>query len=142
MIVDRPITSPNDTETELKDFLFEELLRRANDTHGRPLASDGRYVCLLEEIATKYAQPSNLVGDTGFFNVSANDTVPVIENGRTVGEVFVRDVLDHSGIAVLEPASYSTAQYRFDPVWVHAYLVESRNQRHVPFLFQDRACGR
>jgi hypothetical protein len=140
MIVDRSVTHPDDTESELKDFLFEELLRRASNTHGRPLSGDVRYVRLLEEIAAKYAEPASLVDEEGFFNVSVNDTVPVIENGRRVGEVYVRDVLDHSGIAVLEPASYSTARYRFDPVWMHAYLVESRNQRRVPFLYQARTC--
>jgi hypothetical protein len=64
--------------------------------------------------------------------VGFNDTVPVEEDGRPVGEVFVRDVIDHSGIAILEPASFSTARYRFQPVWVHSHLVELHNQSLNP----------
>jgi hypothetical protein len=57
-----------------------------------------------------------------------------------LGKVLVRDVLDHSGIAYLEPASFSTPRYSFYPFWVHSHLVDLNNQR----LDEDhayRACN-
>jgi hypothetical protein len=131
MITDRAVTNPDDTEYELKSFLFDELLRRAASVHSRPPASDKQYRRLLEEIAVKYAA-ADQIDEAGFFNVAATDTVPLFQEDQPIGEVFVRDVLDHSGIAMLEPASHSTARYRFEPVWVHAHLVELRNQRLSP----------
>ncbi len=130
MITDRSSSSPDDREADLKAFLFDELLRRASNTHNRPLPSDSQYRRLLEEIAVLYAGEGKVDAE-GFFTVGFNDTVPVEEDGRPVGEVFVRDVLDHSGIAILEPASFSTARYRFEPVWIHSHLVELRNQRSI-----------
>jgi hypothetical protein len=127
MITDRSSSSPDDSEADLKEFLFEELLRRATNTHSRPLPSNVQYRRILEEIAVRYAAEEKL-DDEGFFTVGFNETVPVMEDGQSVGEVYVRDVLDHSGIAILEPASFSTARYRFEPVWVHSHLVELWNQ--------------
>jgi hypothetical protein len=129
MIMDRTSTNPDDTEAELKAFLFDELLRRAASTHGRPLSSDDQYLRLLEEIAVRYSSEEE-VDEIGFFSVGVNDTVEVKDdNGQVVGEVLARDVLDHSGIAFLEPASFSTPRYSFYPFWVHSHLVELNNQR-------------
>jgi hypothetical protein len=129
-LTDRAVTHPDEPERELKAFLFEELLRRGARVHGRPLATDEQYMQLLEEVAVQYAGKDQL-DEEGFFSVGASDTVEVTENGSVVGEVLVRRVLDHSGVAILKPASYSAPVYRFEPVWVHAYLVERRNERLV-----------
>jgi hypothetical protein len=106
-------------------------LRRASNIHRRPLPDNAQYRNILEEIAVLYAAEEK-VDDEGFFTVGFNETVPVMEDGRSVGEVYVRDVLDHSGIAILEPASFSTARYRFEPIWVHSHLVELYNQSSIP----------
>jgi hypothetical protein len=128
-IVDRSTFHPEDSEAELKSFLFDELLRRANETHGRPLASDDQYVRLLEEIAVVYGAEER-IDEKGFFDVGANETVAVRDgNGQIVGDVLVRDVLDHSGIAFLNPASYASPRYQFYPIWLHSHLVEMYNQR-------------
>lgn len=128
MITDRSNSSPEDSEAELKDFLLDALLRRASNTHNRPSSDDEQYRRLLEDIAVLYASEEK-IDEQGFFTVDFNDAVPVIDDGSPVGEVRVQDVLDHSGIATLDPASFSTARYRFDPVWIHAHLVELHNQR-------------
>jgi serine/threonine protein kinase len=128
MITDRSRAGVDDSEAELKEFLFDELLRRASNVHNRPLSNDLQYRRILEDIAVLYASEEK-VDDQGFFTVGLNDTVPVMEEEQIFGEVNVHDVLDHSGIAILEPASFSTARYRFEPVWVHSYLVELHNQR-------------
>lgn len=130
MITDRSSSSPDDSEADLKAFLFDELLRRASNTHNRPLSSVAQYRRLLEEIAILYASMEK-VDDEGFFTVGFNDTVPVEEDGRPVGEVYVREVLDHSGIAILEPASATAERYRFEPVWIHSHLVEQRFESSI-----------
>jgi hypothetical protein len=129
MIVGRTSNNPDDTEADLKAFLFEELLLRASNIHGRPLISDDQYLRILEEIATKYNSEEQM-DENGFFSVGASETVPVSDvSGQQVGEVLVRDVLDHSGISYLEPASFSSPRYSFYPFWIHSHLVELSNQR-------------
>jgi hypothetical protein len=131
MITDRSLNSTEDSDRELKSFLFNEMLRRASDVHGRPAAGDDQYQRILELIAVRYAG-EELVDDQGFFTVGFNDTVKVRNGVWSSREVLVRQVLDHSGIAIVEPASFSLLRYRFDPVWVHPFLVELRNQRVNP----------
>jgi hypothetical protein len=127
-IADRSNSNPDDSENEMKQFVFDELLRRATNVHGRPLPFDEQYKRILEDVAALYSADEEVDGQ-GFFTVDLDDTVQVMSNGESTGEVFVRDVLDHSGIAILEPASLSTARYRFEPVWVHSHLLEQLNQR-------------
>jgi tRNA A-37 threonylcarbamoyl transferase component Bud32 len=137
MISDRPSTSPNATGLELKDFLLSELLRRASEDLGRPDPDDEQYRRVLEQVASRYANP---LDDDGFFVVAGGDKVSVPSEGRDVDEVDVRAVLDHSGIAITIPESYSTARYRFEPVWVQAHLIELANQRKYP-RHQIRSCS-
>jgi hypothetical protein len=47
---------------------------------------------------------------------------------RKPGAVLMEEILDHSGIAKLDLSRYSTLRYRFEPIWIHAHLVELRNQ--------------
>ena len=129
MIAGRAENNPNDTEEELKIFLFEELLRRANEAHKRPPITDEQYLRILEEVAVKYNNEA-LLDENGFFDVRASDSVPVRDdNGREIGEVLVRNVLDHSGVAYLEPASFSSPRYSFYPIWIHTHLVQLNNLR-------------
>lgn len=85
----------------------------------------GVYGHVLEQIAVRYAEE---VDDEGFFLVGFEDNVSVPAGEGDV-TVRVRDVLDRSGIAYLDPVDFTTTRYRFDPFWVHAYLVEKWNQR-------------
>ncbi len=124
MISIRAIASPDDSEFELKEFLLSELLRRSTSMLGRPDPSDDQYQRILEQIASKYAYQ---LDDNGFFIVGVNDKISVTKDGQNIGAVNVRDVLDHSGIAITIPGSYSTARYRFEPVWVQAHLIELAN---------------
>jgi hypothetical protein len=131
IITDLSTSNANANELKLKAFIFDELLRRASNVHGRPLSSDDQYRRILEDIAVLYAT-DEVVDDQGFFTVDSDDTVQVMADGQSTGEVFVRDVLDHSGIAILKPASLSTTRYKFEPAWVHSHLIELRNQRELP----------
>jgi hypothetical protein len=119
-------------EQQIKVGLFDDILQRAASTHGRPDAGSalaGPYLRLLEDIAVRYID----VGDDGVFGVLAEDKMQVSDDaGNVLGEVRVRDVLDHGGVAFLTSAYASGTRYHFDPFWVHAHLVERYNLRTVP----------
>jgi hypothetical protein len=118
-------------EEALKSIVYDNLMERNNEVHGRPSASTPSYQHLMEEIAVRYL---DRVDQEGFFVVDFQDTVSLFDDtGKTlVGEVYVEDVLDRSGIAVLDPADTILTRYRFDPFWIHIHLVERWNVRHVP----------
>lgn len=117
-------------EEELKVAIFDDLLVRNADTHGRPGAGgdlDAPYRRALEEIAVQYVE----VDDDGTFTVRSDDNVDVVGTRGRLGSVRVRDVLDRSGVATLLSVNSVTTRYRFDPFWIHAHLVERRNLRLI-----------
>lgn len=128
------------SERSLKNNLLDDLLVRNADTHGRPGADsdlEGPYRRALEDIAAKYTH----VDTMGRFSVSLDDTVTAYdEEGESLGRLRVRSVLNRSGVALLTDPATATTRYRFDPFWLHAHLIERRNQR----LFEGakyRACN-
>jgi hypothetical protein len=120
------------TEPSLKAGLFDTMLQRAAQSKGRPEAADelgGAYLRLLEEIAVRYID----VSDAGVFSVLSEDKLELVDDsGDMLGEVRVRDVLNRSDLVLLTSATTSDGRYRFDPFWLHAHLVERRNQRTIP----------
>ena len=125
------------TAQSLKAALYDNLLERNYQTHGRPEHHQNGYEYALEEIATYYL---DRLDAQGFFAVDFSDTVQIIDDsGESIGEVRVRDVLDRSGVALLDPADVMSARYRFDPFWIHTYLVEQRNQR-LNQKYERRSC--
>jgi hypothetical protein len=128
--------NPDHTAASLRHQLYDNLLERNHLSHGRPRRHVSAYGRMLEEIAARYLDQ---VDDEGFFVVPFEDTVKVVDDSGEVIEVRVRDVLDRSGLAFLHPVSFMTARYRFEPFWVHAHLVERKNQRLVPG-YEYRTC--
>lgn len=125
----------DETEEELKADLFDDIVFRDSQTHGRP-GADGEqadaYRRVLEDIAARYAD----VNADGTFAVRSEDAVDVTnDDGSVIGRVRVRSVLNRGGVAFLTSASATATRYRFDPFWLHAHLIERRNQR----LEQDYA---
>ena len=120
------------SEQPLKTALFDDILQRAADSHGRPEAGDALgpvYLRLLEDIAARYVA----VGDDGSFEVASEDRQPVFDaGGALLGEVQVRQALNHAGIAYLQSVNALSARYRFDPFWIHGHLVERYDLRTVP----------
>jgi hypothetical protein len=51
----------------------------------------------------------------------------------------VRNVLNRGGVAFLTSALTTTTRYRFDPFWLHAHLIERRNQR-LDSEYEYRGC--
>ena len=130
VVVQHTAPGLDETEEDLKAGLFDDILLRNVQTHGRPGAGseyDSAYRRVLEAVAVRTAPD---VTDAGVFTVRAEDTVPVVDdNGEELGKVRIRDVLDRAGVSFLTSASTSTTRYRFDPFWLHAHLVERHNQR-------------
>jgi hypothetical protein len=118
------------SEEALRAKVYDNLVERNNEVHNRPSARTPSYQYLMEEIAVRY---KDRVDDEGFFVVDFQDRVPYYDNAleNEIGEVYVEDVLDRSGIAVLDPADAFLTRYRFDPFWIHKHLVEMRNQREI-----------
>jgi hypothetical protein len=119
------------TERALKTSVYNSLIERDRQVHGRGIAHPLSYQYLLEDIAARYLDQ---VDDEGFFVVNAGDTIQVYDDDRknVVGEVDVRTVLDRSGITRLRNPASTLARYRFDPFWIQAHLVEQRNQYFHP----------
>jgi hypothetical protein len=128
-----------DTEAEIKAAAYDSLLERNRQTHGRGDAYAASYQYLLEDIAARYLDQ---VDEDGFFVVDVQDRIEVLdERGeQVIGQVYVRDVLDRSGIATFERPESILTRYRFDPFWIHGHLVEMRNQRLDPGHVY-RTCG-
>jgi len=129
-VIEQTAVNRIDDEESLKVALFDDLLVRNADTHGRPGDGgelDGPYRRALEEIAVRYVD----VDDDGTFIVRSDDSVEVSGPEGDLGSVRVRDVLDRSGVATLQSVNSVTTRYRFDPFWLHAHLVERRNLRLV-----------
>jgi hypothetical protein len=112
---------------------------RDADSHSRPgteSSLNAAYRRALEEVAVRYAEEIN---DSGVFTVTSEDTVPVsADDGSLLGEVRVRTLLNHSGVAFLTTRA-TTTRYHFDPFWVHSHLIERYNQRHFP-RYAYRGC--
>lgn len=125
-------------EELLKAELFDDMVVRASDTHGRPKPGStlgGAYLRLLEDIAVRYAD----VGDDGQFSVRSEDTMEVWDDdGNSLGKVRVRDALNRAGVA-LHSLTNATARYQFDPFWVHGHLIERYNLRTDP-AYTYRTC--
>jgi hypothetical protein len=119
------------SEADLKAAAYDSLIERNRQTHGRGKAYPMSYQYLLEDIAARYLDQ---VDRDGFFVVDVQDRIEVYdESGKqAIGEVYVRDVLDRSGIATFERPESILTRYRFDPFWILAHLVEQRNQRRYP----------
>lgn len=132
-------TAPGMDESEytLKTKIFEDLLARDAETHGRPGTGsryDATYRDALERLAAQYSD----VSDKGEFTVSPNASIELFDSaGKSLGEVLITAVLERSGLAYLSSPSSTTKRFRFSPFWVHGYLAERNNQGTSPnYTFQ------
>jgi hypothetical protein len=126
------------SEAVLKHTAYDSLLERDRQVHGRGESYMRSYEYLFQDIAARYLDK---VDENGFFVVEAEDKIQVYDDQhkQVIGQVYVRDALDRSGIASLEFAHAMLTRYRFDPFWIHAHLVEQRNQRLYPG-YEYRTC--
>ncbi len=129
VVIEQTAPDLEQDERQLKTRLFDDIVLRNSQSHQRP--GDGgplesAYRRVLEDIAARYAETD----ERGVFSVRSEDTVDVLDDdGEMLGEVRVRNVLNRGGIAFLTSATTATTRYRFEPFWLHAHLLERRNQR-------------
>lgn len=138
-VIDQTATGSDTSERALKARLFDDILERDVDTHGRPGADsefDDAYRHVLEDIAARYVD----VDSQGRFSVSPDESVECFDDdGESLGRLRVRDVLNRSGMAILSDPRVASTRYRFDPFWLHGHLIERRNQRLNPG-YQYQTC--
>jgi hypothetical protein len=127
-------TAPGMDESEftLKSKIFDDLIARDAETHGRPGTGsryDTTYLRLLEYVAAIHSN----VNDKGEFTVSPTESVPLFSaTGEVLGEVLATATLERSGLAYLASPTSTTRRFRFSPFWVHGYLAERYNKRTAP----------
>lgn len=116
----------------LRNGLFSDMMDRNRESHNRPSVNDDKYMYILERTAAFPIEEGRQIGVNGFFEVYGYDFVDFTDIEGNVYKVRVRDVLNRSGIAILDPAEVRRTRYRFEPFWLHAHLVEKWNQRNHP----------
>lgn len=144
-------SSKSYSDEEYKKELFEDILARNSATHERPSKSAKLgiiYEHLLQNIAQKYIKK---VDNQGYFEVNVTDTIAVIaDQDKNTIDVFgldrkflnrgsgckpeiytlnVQSVLDYSGLVTMKPPSERNREYRFEPFWLHKFLVNERAKR-------------
>jgi hypothetical protein len=121
----------HEVDENLKDVMFDNILNSNSQSHQRPKGDQPVYVGLLEEIAAKYAKNAS-ENDGGYFLVPFQDTIPVFADDQTrtrLGTLPVREILNRSGVAYLDPADNQRTRFRFQPLWMHSYLADRWNRR-------------
>jgi hypothetical protein len=113
---------------KILDRLFDSLLERNHDSHRRPTERTAPYVTNIVNVAAKYADK---VESDGFFAVKFSDEID--------SKFRVRDLLDRSGFVYLNPADFKSRRYRFEPSWMHLYLVSEHNKR-IAINWKPHAC--
>ena len=116
----------------LRDGLLSDMLSRNKESHNRPSINDDLYMLILERVAVFPIEQGRSIDERGFFDVLTGDCVEFTDAQGTRCRVHLRDVLNRSGVALLDPAGLRRTPYRFEPFWLHAHLVERWNQRNHP----------
>lgn len=143
VLVDEADALHGASDETVKKTILDAMLNRNKKSHFRPGSEAPVYLKMLEEAAAKYARV--MPGTKGQFLVSAFDTVPVSISMTGVqqnGDVLVEDLLSRSGLVFLDPADTLNLRYRFDPLWLHRYLVElfNRNVSKGPLAEEYQNC--
>lgn len=115
---------------ELRTALYSDLIDRNKESHERPTANDDQYAGILQLAAVFPLLQGRKINSEGYFEVYADDYIKFEDSGDTARKVRLRDVLNRSGIAFMDPSDLRRTRYRFEPFWIHAHLVESWNQHN------------
>jgi hypothetical protein len=111
------------TADALKQRLFEQLMARNQESHGRPDIDNPVYLNLLRQAAALPWTHNHALDKQGFFEVSEKDTLFFTDDQGQPHKVRVRDVLNRCGLVTLDVTNAQTTRYRFEPFWVQAFLV-------------------
>jgi hypothetical protein len=122
----------NKTIEALRNGLFSDMMDRNKESHNRPSVNNDKYMFILERTAAFPIEEGRQIDGNGFFEAYSNDFVEFTDTEGKVHKVGIRDILNRSGIVILDPAELRRTRYRFEPFWLHAHLVEKWNQRNHP----------
>lgn len=124
-IIESPDSRIEDiSEAEIMDELKDGVLKRNSLTHNRPNSRGNNtelYLNILAKIAGHYS--SEIDENDGFFRVSSTDVLNVDyqDNSFRFNPV---SVLNLSGLISIEPLNSTYSRYRFQPFWLHGYLIK------------------
>lgn len=112
-------------EEEIKTILFNSMVGRNSDSHLRPMLDSNEgamYMDFLREIVRTKINIDKIEKNNGWFKVDNNEKV-----GITLGGVeyttTVKSLLNRSGLITIDPIDDKFSKYRFEPFWIHRYLV-------------------
>jgi hypothetical protein len=105
-------------------------LDRANKKHARPSyikpSNLEQYIDALEFLAVKYT----IVDNKGYFSVQPTDFIEFSSSSTKQNfKVNVASLLNRSGLITLEPFNDKSMKYRFEPLWLHDYLIKRYNSK-------------
>ncbi len=118
-------------EREVATAYLHGWLDRENETDDRPCPSHPEYLDLYLQLLRGVALKSLVAGqldEQGYFEVSEQDMVRVDYRERTY-TFPVRRIVVHSGLTHMDPRLPGVAKYRFNPIWLHRWLVEQHNSQ-------------
>ncbi len=110
------------SKAQLQQALFQDLLTRNTESHGRPGPDDTRYITLLQQAVVFLQQHYRDQDEQGFFVVDPNDRVNFIDEQGACHAVRLMDLLNRSGLVNVDLTRLDQARYRFEPLWVQEYL--------------------
>lgn len=128
----RDPTIPQKTADQTQEALLVDLLDRNAQSHGRPDITDELYLHLLEQAAAFPLERKRIINDQGFFEVYADDSLSFTDQKGNNHQVYLRDILNRSGLAILSLSHFPRTYYRFEPYWIQMHLVKKWNRREHP----------
>lgn len=118
-------------EQAVKLAYFDAWLERDTRSDDRPSAAKPEhldlYMRLLEGIAVRYAGKGQ-IDSRGFFTTQDEHVIEVDYHGRKLAFPIYR-VLNRSGLKYVDPRTPGSRRYRFEPIWLHRFLVDVHNER-------------
>lgn len=117
------------TEEEIKQVLFDKMLTRGFITQNhKRLEVDEKniYEKILKKMAKHVLIKKELINN-GWFFVSGKETLPIKHKGKKY-IIPVQEVLVKSNLAQMKPNNLNPQFFRFEPFWLHRYLVEKNNK--------------
>jgi hypothetical protein len=115
---------------QLRMALYSDLIDRNKESHGLPASDDDQYAVLLQLAAVFPLRNDRTINSEGYFEVYVHDYIEFKDSKEIWRRLRLRDVLNRSGIAYMDPCDVRRTRYRFQPFWIHAHLVESWNNRN------------
>jgi len=115
----------NTQENEIKTILFNTMIGRNSDSHLRPSLDSNEgaiYMEFLKEIVLNEINIDEVARNNGWFIVNNNEKVSVDIDG-SVYITTVKSLLNRSGLITIDPMDSKLSKYRFEPFWVHEYIL-------------------